>query len=126
MQRLPDPDQHEIRLGGVAIPPGQRLQMDLPVARLPTATWLSLPIEVVVGRLPGPRVWLSAAIHGDELNGVEIIRRVLEKLDPDALTGAVIAARFFACATPGGACGLLTCAPRFRPRILPVVESATP
>jgi uncharacterized protein len=92
MQRLPDPDQHEIRLGGVAIPPGQRLQIDLPVARLPTATWLSLPIEVVVGRLPGPRVWLSAAIHGDELNGVEIIRRVLEKLDPDALIGAVIAA----------------------------------
>jgi uncharacterized protein len=92
MQKSPDPLDHEIRLGGVSVPPGERVQLDLPVARLPTATWLTLPIEVVVGRLPGPRVWLSAAIHGDELNGVEIIRRVLEKLEADSLAGAVIAA----------------------------------
>ncbi len=39
----------------------------------------------------GPRVWLSAAVHGDELNGVEIIRQVLQKLDPRKLTGSVIA-----------------------------------
>jgi hypothetical protein len=43
------------------------------------------------GLRPGPRVWLSAAIHGDELNGIEIIRQVLASLNPRTLGGAVIA-----------------------------------
>jgi predicted deacylase len=78
-------------VGGVPVRPGQRQRLEIPVARLPTETWLSLPVEVVHGSRPGPRIWLSAAVHGDEINGVEIIRQVLEKLDPEALRGAVIA-----------------------------------
>ena len=61
------------------------------MARLPTQTPLNLPVEVVNGVEPGPALWLSAAIHGDELNGVDIIHRVLDQLDPSTLTGAVIA-----------------------------------
>ena len=57
--------------------PGRKASLELPVARLPTGSWLSLPVTVVHGCRPGPTVWLSGAIHGDELNGVEIIRRVL-------------------------------------------------
>lgn len=53
---------------------------------------MGLPIEVVHGAKPGPRLWLSAAVHGDELNGVEIIRRVLEKIEIEKLRGAIIAA----------------------------------
>ena len=52
---------------------------------------LSLPVTVIHGCEPGPRLWLSAAIHGDELNGVEIIRRVLEQVKPKTLKGAIIA-----------------------------------
>jgi predicted deacylase len=81
----------KICIRGMIIEPGQRQRFDLPVARLPTQTWLSLPIEVVNGARPGPNLWLSAAVHGDELNGVEIIRRVLQELDPADLAGAVIA-----------------------------------
>ncbi len=80
-----------IRIRGMVVEPGQRQRFDLPVARLPTQTWLSLPIEVVNGIRSGPNLWLSAAVHGDELNGVEIIRRVLQKLKPEDLAGAVIA-----------------------------------
>lgn len=65
-------------------------RLEVPVARLPTDTWLSLPVAVVNGRRPGPRLWLTAAVHGDELNGVEIIRTVLDRLNPRELSGAVL------------------------------------
>jgi predicted deacylase len=78
-------------VGGVSVPPGKRHALEIPVARLPTDTSLSLPVAVVHGSRPGPRVWLSAAIHGDELNGVEIVRRVLGALRPRQLRGTVIA-----------------------------------
>lgn len=52
---------------------------------------MSLPIEIVHGARPGPVMWLSAAIHGDELNGVPIIRQVLRRLDPVALSGTIVA-----------------------------------
>ncbi len=70
---------------------GERKRLKLPVSRLPTETWLELPVEIVHGAKPGPRMWLSATVHGDELNGVEIIRRVLQKLRPDELAGTIIA-----------------------------------
>lgn len=52
---------------------------------------LTLPVEILNGRRPGPRLWLNAAIHGDELNGLEIIQRVLQKLDPGTLRGVLVA-----------------------------------
>jgi uncharacterized protein len=80
-----------IEVGDVTVRPGQRHQIDLPVARLPTQTLLSLPITVINGVQPGPRLWLSAAIHGDELNGVDIIRQVLAQVNPQMLCGTLLA-----------------------------------
>jgi predicted deacylase len=61
------------------------------VARLPTDTSLSMPVAVINGLRPGPTLWLNAVIHGDEVNGVEIIRQLLQTLRPRELTGTVIA-----------------------------------
>ena len=80
-----------LRIGDARVAPGDRLRVDLPVARLFTDSWLSLPVTVIHGREPGPTLWLDAAIHGDELNGMEVIRRVLEELDPERLRGTVLA-----------------------------------
>lgn len=80
-----------IQIADTTVEPGQRRRLEIPVTRLPTETGLSVPVEVVNGSRPGPRLWLSAAVHGDELNGVEIIRRVLEELDTNHLSGTVIA-----------------------------------
>ena len=80
-----------IHIGGTEVRPGELARLELPVARLVTGTWLALPVAVLNGRAPGPRLWLSATIHGDELNGMEIIRRVLRDLDPESLRGTVIA-----------------------------------
>lgn len=53
---------------------------------------MTIPIIVVNGKYDGPRVWVSAAIHGDELNGIEIVRSVLESVNPKTLHGILIAA----------------------------------
>nr|WP_199302727.1 succinylglutamate desuccinylase/aspartoacylase family protein [Oscillatoria sp. FACHB-1406] len=58
---------------------------------MPTQTLLSLPVIVINGCEPGPRLWLSAAIHGDEINGVEIIHQVLQHVRPENLRGTLIA-----------------------------------
>jgi uncharacterized protein len=71
--------------------PGRRAQLELPIGRLISSTEIALPVIVVHGKSDGPTVGLSAAVHGDELCGVEIIRRVLASVDPRTLSGTIIA-----------------------------------
>ncbi len=78
-------------IGDTQIEPGERKRFHLQIARLPTDNWVSMPVEVIYGRKPGPTIWLSGAIHGDEVLGVEIIRRVLTQIDVGKLSGCVIA-----------------------------------
>ena len=51
---------------------------------------VSTPVLVVNGALPGPTLCLTAAVHGDELNGIEMVRRVMHGLVPSKLAGSVI------------------------------------
>jgi len=76
-------------VGGVEVAAGTRAQIQIPVARYLTGEWLHLPVEVIHGAHPGPSIWLSGAIHGDELDGVEITRGVAESLSPARLNGTV-------------------------------------
>ncbi|HKJ71886.1 MAG TPA: succinylglutamate desuccinylase/aspartoacylase family protein [Gammaproteobacteria bacterium] len=78
-------------INGQRIPPGSRTTVDLPVAQLHTHTPVNMPVQVVRGRRDGPRVFVSAAIHGDELNGVEIIRRLLRHKSLRRLRGTLVA-----------------------------------
>jgi uncharacterized protein len=84
-------DAKPLRVAGKSIRPGSRKRIELPVSRLATGDWMSLPVEVLNGSRPGPGLWLSAAIHGDEVVGVAVIQRALESIDPAALSGHVIA-----------------------------------
>mgnify|MGYP001812560746 FL=1 len=76
--------------GGQPIAPGRTATRELPVPSLVTGTHLSLPVRVCHGRDDGPTVAISAALHGDEIGGVEIIRRVNLRLDPKRLRGTVL------------------------------------
>jgi len=80
-----------IDINGVTIPPGQNLTIDLPVARLYTHTPMTMPVHVINGKKAGPRLFVSAAIHGDEINGVEIIRRLLKLSTLKKIHGCLIA-----------------------------------
>jgi predicted deacylase len=73
------------------VPPGTRRIIDMPLPSLYTRASVSMSIQVVHGKRPGPVLLLSAALHGDELNGVEIVRRTLARLDREQITGTVIA-----------------------------------
>jgi predicted deacylase len=80
-----------VTIGDQVVAAGTMAELELPVARLFTGTWLNLPVGVVHGSTPGPRLWLSAALHGDELNGMEIIRIVLDEIDVRRLRGTIVA-----------------------------------
>ncbi|NNC66142.1 MAG: succinylglutamate desuccinylase/aspartoacylase family protein, partial [Gammaproteobacteria bacterium] len=80
-----------IEVGGQEIAAGEHAIVDLPVAGLYTHTQLTMPVHVVNGRYVGPTLFLTGAVHGDELNGVEIIRRVLRLSALKRLHGCVLA-----------------------------------
>jgi predicted deacylase len=80
-----------IEIAGHAVAPGTRARVEIPVGRRVTGAQVALPVEVVNGRKPGPRLFLCAAVHGDEINGVEIIRRVLRARQLSKLAGTIIA-----------------------------------
>ncbi len=82
----------KVEVAGNTVPPGESARIHLPAGRLPTGADVTVPVEVIHGIRPGPRLWLSAAIHGDELNGVEIIRQVLADTPPRRLSGVIVAA----------------------------------
>jgi uncharacterized protein len=65
-----------ITIGNVSVAPGERRGLSLPAGMLHTRVPVEMPVWVINGRRAGPRLFISAAIHGDELNGIEIIRRI--------------------------------------------------
>ena len=81
----------DLLIGGESIAPGARVTIELPVPQLYTRTPLAMPVQVVRGRRDGPRLFVCAAVHGDELNGVEIIRRLLSRPALARLRGTLIA-----------------------------------
>lgn len=83
--------QAPITIAGITIKPGQRETIDLPMAKLYTHTDMTLTVHVVHGRKPGPRLFVTSTVHGDEINGVEIIRRLLKRKNIDRLHGTLIA-----------------------------------
>lgn len=83
--------EESLRIAGREITPGTRERLEISVGRRVTGAEVNLPVEVVHGKKPGPRLFLCAAIHGDEINGVEIIRRVLRRRLLPQLRGTIIA-----------------------------------
>lgn len=76
---------------GVEIKPGENTVVDLPTTQFYTNTHVTIPVHVIRGKKDGPRLFISAAIHGDEINGVEIIRRLLKTSRLKRLRGTLIA-----------------------------------
>ncbi len=78
-------------VSGQEVRPGERARIDVPLPSLYTQTPVSMPVHVVHGRRPGPRLFVTAALHGDEINGVEIIRRLLQHHALEHLHGTLLA-----------------------------------
>lgn len=85
------PHQPGLEILGTTVPPGRRADLELRPARLPSGGWMTIPVVVLHGSAPGPTMWISAAIHGDEVCGVEVIRQVLASVDVARLSGTLLA-----------------------------------
>lgn len=79
------------RIGSYSVPAGTRQTIDLPISLLYDHTPMTLTVHVIHGRRPGPRLFVCAAVHGDELNGVEIIRRLIRLSRISRLRGTLVA-----------------------------------
>jgi len=81
-----------ITINGQSIKPGQKMRVKSKIARLPSGTEIELPIYVYRSVKPGPIVLMSGGLHGDEVDGIEIVRRMLEReVFDDLARGTVIA-----------------------------------
>jgi uncharacterized protein len=79
------------RIADAVVAAGERRLVNIPVAKLTTSQPVMLPVIVQHGLQPGPTMFLSAALHGDEIIGVEIIRRVLKIPELSELKGTLLA-----------------------------------
>ncbi len=70
---------NSIQILGKAISKGKGLQINLDIAKLHTRTKIEVPIIIERAKEPGPTILITGGIHGDEINGVEIVRHLVAK-----------------------------------------------
>ncbi len=81
----------DILINGQTIRRGRRARIEVPVADLYTGTSMNIPVQVICAKRPGPILFVSAAVHGDELNGIEVIRRLITMKSLKLSAGTLIA-----------------------------------
>ncbi len=72
------------------IKPGEIKDIHLPISEAANTQPVYIPITVIKGLRPGPTVFLTAAVHGDELNGTAILRNLINITKPKSLCGALV------------------------------------
>jgi len=77
-------------IAGQSIAPGCLADVTFPITTMATGTTSSLAVRVLHGAHAGPAVFVSAAIHGDEIIGTAVIQRLAQALRPEALAGTVL------------------------------------
>lgn len=77
-------------IGGMEVKPGALQDIKLKVSEQVTSTPVFIPVTVLHGAEPGPRIFVTAAIHGDEINGVEMIRRIRAEIRPGRVRGTLL------------------------------------
>ena len=76
---MPEVKPDVIHILGEAIKPGESRELNIDVANLHTSSPVNIPVIVERSKKPGPSVLFTAGIHGDEVNGVEIVRQLIAK-----------------------------------------------
>ena len=84
------PPRKAFEIGGCIIPAGTRKTVHLPVSVLSNHTPVSMSVQVIHGKFDGPTVFVSAGVHGDEVIGVEIVRRLLHTSNVKTIRGTLI------------------------------------
>lgn len=83
-------DPAPLAIGQTTVPSGSRVRAQLDLVELADGAKVRLSVVAINGARPGPRIYLGAAIHGDEVNGVAILAEALAGIDAQTLAGSVI------------------------------------
>ncbi len=75
---------------GGRVPPGETEEFRFPVSETYLGDPVRIPVTIINGPRPGPTAFLSAAIHGDELNGIEVVREVAQEWDHSEVCGTLV------------------------------------
>lgn len=78
-------------ISNVEIAKGERKRVHIDVGAIYDFTDVNIPVEVVRGHKNGPTLFICSTIHGDEINGIEIVRRILESPALKNISGTLIA-----------------------------------
>ncbi|WP_046246078.1 succinylglutamate desuccinylase/aspartoacylase family protein [Hymenobacter terrenus] len=78
-------------LNGLTIKPGEQVLTRLVISKLPSGTVIDVPVHVMRSLKPGPTLLLMGGMHGDEVNGIETIRRLVRRELLYPLRGSIIA-----------------------------------
>lgn len=84
-------ENKEIVIGGETVAPGQDKLLSISIDRLPTGTLIDIPVYVFNAKKAGPTILVQAGLHGDEINGIEIVRRMIAEKRFRVKKGAIIA-----------------------------------
>jgi hypothetical protein len=84
-------DNIKYTIDGIFTAKGQRQRINLDMGKIHDFIDINMPIEIIRGKQDGPTIFISSTIHGDEINGIEIIRRLLAFLTKIKISGTVIA-----------------------------------
>tara|TARA_R110002126_G_scaffold232656_3_gene377032 strand:- start:4508 stop:5527 length:1020 start_codon:yes stop_codon:yes gene_type:complete len=81
----------KLKICDVTIHPGEVTNLALPLPERYSCAPMYMPIKVIHGRKKGPCLLIFSSLNGDELNGIEIVNRVVTSLSPEKINGTVIA-----------------------------------
>jgi predicted deacylase len=79
-----------VSIAGFSAPAGQAVRHELPLVELADGLRVGVPLVLVAGARPGPRLYLGAGIHGDEVTTVAVAGAVLARLRPADLAGSIV------------------------------------
>ena len=80
-----------VEVGSARAVPGQKVRGVLKVAEAADGTPFVLPLTIAAGRKPGPVAWVQAVTHGDEYGGARALQDVVHGIDPETMTGTLVA-----------------------------------
>jgi predicted deacylase len=89
--RRVEPAASDLVIKGISVPPGRRTTLELPLPHLYTHTEMAMVAHIIRGRQGGPRLFVSAAMHGDEILGIEIVRRLVRHSAMARIRGTLLA-----------------------------------
>lgn len=90
MLRRSRKEKKPLRIAGTTVHPGETYEINLKVSEFYTATSATIPVTVISGSAGGPVLFVTAAVHGDELNGVEVVRQLICRVRPADLHGTLV------------------------------------